>query len=736
MADRDTDVHDRAMRAFDAIWSVEKHQRALSLVCRRFATIRGAQWEGQFAYGDQATTDAEMQVNLGLPRMEINLIQPAAQRAFSDYRANRITVDFRPRGQASDAQSADALDGLYRADENDTRGGGQAAYDVAHDEARLGGFGAWAVEPRWEDEGDEENERQRIGILPIYDADQSVFFDLDAKHQDKSDARHCFVLRSLSRAAFEAAYPDASATTFADKLTWDYDWTRGDSITVADFYETEDRSVLRRTFENEGTKERKTYDDEYLRAEREGDTTLLTELRRTGWRQVSKRRIKRQRVRRWELSGSEVLEDHGYVPGTAIPIVPLFGRRWYVDGIERFAGLTLEAIDAQRVFNMVVSSMTEAAGASPFSRPIFAPEQVQGLEDTWARQNIDRAPYGLARPLLADDGTTILQAGASMTVEPPQVAPNVAALLELTSSIIAKLLGEADQPQTVPANTSAQAIELVQDRGDARDYVYMDAMRVAMERSGEIWLGQARDLYVEEGREMVAVDGEGSQSKVVIGQEAIASDGSAIVLNDLSSGSYQVVVDVGPASKTRRDATVKALFGIAAGYKDAGNMDTANALYGVAVLNMDGEGLDGVKRTLRQNLLPGGWVEPTQEEAAQMAQAAENPAPDPNLLIAQAQMAVAEAERENAMTKRIEAETRRIAAEANAEAARAKAAAALAGIDRDDRAQVLAEVEAATREDRADRQDERDATMGAVDASMRVESHERGMTEGGDGDAA
>ena len=46
------------------------------------------------------------------------------------------------------------------------------------------------------DEEDPESEYQRIRIEPIYDADSCVFFDLDAKRQDKADAKRCYVLTS------------------------------------------------------------------------------------------------------------------------------------------------------------------------------------------------------------------------------------------------------------------------------------------------------------------------------------------------------------------------------------------------------------------------------------------------------------------------------------------------------------------------------------------------------------
>jgi hypothetical protein len=63
------------------------------------------------------------------------------------------------------------------------------AYDNAFEEAVGGGIGAWRLRTVYEDDEDEDNDRQRIMFEPIFDADSSVFFDLNSKRQDKSDAQ-------------------------------------------------------------------------------------------------------------------------------------------------------------------------------------------------------------------------------------------------------------------------------------------------------------------------------------------------------------------------------------------------------------------------------------------------------------------------------------------------------------------------------------------------------------------
>src|SRR5690242_1135751 len=104
-------VHERALKRMDAIWLVQRDERRECLDDRRFATIRGAQWDD--AWGLQFEN---------APRMEVDKVHKELVRLFSDYRNNRIAVDFRPDDENGDEETADSLDGLYRADFED---GGQ-----------------------------------------------------------------------------------------------------------------------------------------------------------------------------------------------------------------------------------------------------------------------------------------------------------------------------------------------------------------------------------------------------------------------------------------------------------------------------------------------------------------------------------------------------------------------------------------------------------------------------------
>lgn len=112
MADKLNDVHARAIEGFTLAQEPTVEEREMALRDRRFVAIAGAQYEG--SWGEQF---------INTPRIEIDKTGLGMDKIFRDYQANRITVDFRPVGDASSEETADMLDGIFRADMYRCNGG-------------------------------------------------------------------------------------------------------------------------------------------------------------------------------------------------------------------------------------------------------------------------------------------------------------------------------------------------------------------------------------------------------------------------------------------------------------------------------------------------------------------------------------------------------------------------------------------------------------------------------------
>jgi hypothetical protein len=522
-------VHANAMAEFDRCQSSLRDERLQCLQDRRFYSLAGAQWEGPL--GDQFENK---------PRFEVNKIHLSVIRIINEYRNNRIAVDFVSKDGAKDDKLADTCNGLYRADEQDSVA--DEAFDNAFEEGVGGGFGAWRLRTVYEDEEDDDNEKQRIRFEPIYDADSSVFFDLDAKRQDKSDAKHCFVLYSMTREAYMAEWDDDPTTWPKEIHQYEFDWLTPDVVYVAEYYKVEEVRETVRIFQTvTGEEER------YTQADFDADEMLEETLAAVGTVEVRQKRVKRRKVRKYIMSGGKVLEDLGYIAGKNIPIVPFYGKRWFVDNVERCMGHVRLAKDPQRLKNMQLSKLGEISALSSVEKPILVPEQVAGHQVMWAEDNLRNYPYLLVNPITGPNGENQISGPVAYT-KSPEIPPAMAALLQLTEQDMAEILGNNQQADKMVSNVSGKAVELIQTRLDMQSFIYMTNMAKAMRRCGEIWLSMAKDVYVEEGRKMKSIGAmEEVQSIEIMKPTIDAETGEVVYENDLSRANFDVAVDVGPS---------------------------------------------------------------------------------------------------------------------------------------------------------------------------------------------
>ena len=623
-------IHAEAMELFDESYLATIDERTQSLQDRRFYVVSGAQWEGQLAelYEKRA-------------KFEVNKALAAVTRITNEYRNNRITVDFIGRGE-SDDELAEMLDGLYRADEQDSVA--EEAYDNAFEEALGGGMGAWRLRAEYEDDEDEDDYSQRIRMEPIYDADMSVFFPSDAMRQDKSDAKWCIVLSRMSRRAFEEEYDEEPVSWQSDRSG--YDWAAPDHVTIAEYYKIEEVKENSYTYKNALGKTEK-----YSDADFEDDPELKDTLLATGSTFVGKKRVSRKRVRKYLLSGTRVLEDCGYIAGKCIPIIIVYGRRWMIEGIERFMGHVRAVKDAQRLKNMQLSKLGEISAVSSAEKPIFLPEQVEGFEQMWADESVVDYSHMLVNAI-EDSAGNKLPHGPLEYTRPPQIPPALAALLQITEQDMSEILGNQQAGEQVVSNISGKAVELIQNKLDMQSFIYRSNFAKGMRRCGEVWLSMAKELYTDSARRKAkVVDKQGIARIVELMTPDIDKESGAVIMkNDISASKFDVIVDTGPAVSSRRAATVRAATGIMGMTQD---QETVQVLSAFALMNMEGEGTADMRSYARKKLLRLGVVKPTPEEMEEMAREAEaNSQPDANAayMEAAAQEALSAAQRNESTT--------------------------------------------------------------------------------------
>ncbi|MGQ6073363.1 portal protein [Serratia sp. IR-2025] len=629
--------HERVMLRFDRAYTPQQDVREKCIEATRFARVPGGQWEGATAAGTKLDDQFEK-----YPKFEINKVATELNRIIAEYRNNRITVKFRPGDREASEELANKLNGLFRADYEETDGG--EACDNAFDDAATGGFGCFRLTSMLVNEYDPMDDRQRIAIEPIYDPSRSVWFDPDAKKYDKSDALWAFCMYSLSPEKYEAEYgktPPASLDISTASL-WNYDWFQPEVVYIAKYYEVRKESVDVISYQQPLTGEIATYDSDQIE-------DIEDELAEAGFVEVARRSVKRRRVYVSVVDGQNFLEKPRRIPGEHIPLIPVYGKRWFIDDIERVEGHIAKAMDPQRLYNLQVSMLADTAAQDPGQIPIVGMEQIRGLEKHWEARNKKRPAFLPLREVKDKAGNIIAGATPAGYTQPAVMNQALAALLQQTSADIQEVTGGSQAMQQMPSNVAQETVNNLMNRSDMASFIYLDNMAKSLKRAGEVWLSMAREVYGSE-REVRVVNEDGTDDIALMNAQVVdRQTGRVVALNDLSTGRYDVTVDVGPSYTARRDATVSVLTNVLNSMLPTDPLRPA--IQGIIMDNLDGEGLEDFKEFNRKQLLNSGIAKPRNQEEQQIVQQAQMAAqsqPNPEMVLAQAQMVAAEAENKKA----------------------------------------------------------------------------------------
>ncbi|WYX00359.1 portal protein [Proteus vulgaris] len=667
--------HERIMLRFDRAHSPQEDVRAKCVEATRFARVPGGQWEGATSAGTKLNDHFEK-----YPKFEINKIATELNRIISEYRNNRITVKFRPGDKEASEDLADKLNGLFRADYEETDGG--EACDNAFDDAATGGFGCFRLTTNLVNELDPMDDRQRISIEPIYDPSRSVWFDPDAKKYDKSDAEWAFCMYSLSTEKYKAEYKkDPTTLDVGIDRSWDYDWFDSDVVYIAKYYEVRKESVDVVSFQNPITSEVVTYDSEQL--EQVGD-----ELIDIGFVEVARRTVKRRRVYVSVVDGDGFLEKSQRIPGEHIPLIPVYGKRWFIDDVERVEGHIAKAMDAQRLYNLQVSMLADSAAQDPGSVPIVGKQQIRGLEKHWENRNKKRPAFLPLNETVDKQGNIIAPAAQVGYTQPQPLNQAMAALLQQTSLDIQEVTGASQAMQQMPSNIAKETVNSLMHRSDMASFIYLDNMAKSLKRAGEVWLSMAREIYGSD-RQVRVVNEDGTDDIALMSVTIRDKQtGEIVAMNDLSTGRYDVTVDVGPSYTARRDATVSVLTNLLAGMLPQDPMRAV--VQGIILDNMDGEGLDEFKEYNRNQLLTQGVVKPRNSEEEQIVAQAQQQAQQPNaeLLAAQGVYLQGQAEVQKTKNEELSIQVKAFQAQTEARVAEAKVVQLLASADSTKRAEI------------------------------------------------
>jgi len=520
----------------------------------------------RFAAGDQWPVDVQnSRVLEARPCLTINKVDAYIRQICNQQRQQRPRIKVHGMNNDSDAKVAEIITGITRHIENQSDA--DQAYDHAFEYCVKMGWGYWRVTTDYvrDDSFDQEIYIKRI------ENPFSVYFDPNSVEPDGSDSEKCLVTTVVSKAVFRKMYPNAEDTQgFSSRGTGDTEseWVTKEDIRIAEYFYTEREKAMIIQL-SDGTT---GYSDEMPSKEALAEAGITVIDKRDTWR---------KKIKWCKLTAMQILEE-GEWAGKFIPIVPVYGQEVRVDDKHKKFGLVRMAKDPQRMYNYWSTALTETVALAPKAKWLLAEGQDEGHENEWAMANIKAMP--VLRYKQTDIEGRIAPAPTRLQPEPPPAG--VMTALQGMNQDLQAVVGIFDPGQLPQGMQSGKSLQGQQSQADMTNFHYYDNLTRSIRHTGRIILDLIPKIY-DRQRVMRIIGDDGKPEMVIINEQGQDEQGVSKVLNDVTVGEYDVVMETGPGYNSKRQEAVDSMMGLLGA--DPTLMQTAGDLI---FRNMDFPGAD------------------------------------------------------------------------------------------------------------------------------------------------
>lgn len=506
------------------------------------------------------------------PMLTINRIPSFLRQVTNDARQNKPSIKVNPVDSGSDPKTAGVIQGLVR--NIQAQSDADVAYDTAVDNAASAGIGYFRIDI---DHAHNDSFEKDICIRPIENI-MSVHHDANTKEFDSSDWEYCFVSDMIPEARFKAQYKDAEPIDWKGSEGLE-DWTTENSVRVAEYWRRTEYERKLLLMSNQ-----MVIDADRLPAEK------FQQLLAMGFTVIAERAAKGYKITHRLMTGKQILRTTEWV-GSIIPVVPVYGEVVNVEGRRHWRSLFRDAKDSQTMLNFWRTASTEMVALAPKSPWVGPAKAFEGYEDVWEKANIESFGY-----LPYNDKSAVAPQRIQST---PLPAAQIQEALQAGDDM-KSIMGIYDASLGARSNeTSGRAIMARQREGDVGTFHFMDNLTRSIRCAGRIIIEMIPHVYNRQ--RVVRVLGDDGKPDLVTINERVVSpdDGVTKVLNDLTAGKYDVVVETGPSYTTQRQEAADAMTQLVQSFPDA-----APILGDLIAKNMDWPDADKVAERLRYLLPP------------------------------------------------------------------------------------------------------------------------------------
>lgn len=530
------------------------------------------------------------------PSLVINHAPKYLRQVVGDQRQNRPQAKVRPFDGESDKDIAFIYEGLLRNIEYISNF--KTVQDTAFRHSAGNGFGYIRIVTEFTDDDAFEQEIKYKRVVNPF----SVTLDPNAKEMDHSDGMFAFYTEWIKREEYRRRYPGKALTDFkTSSNTHEVEWHKEDQVLIAEWFR---RVPVKKTLgllsngkviNMEGVQENKI--------EPEIDGTPVTVVRT--------KEVDSFKTLRYLVSGSDVLEEGKEFPSPYIPIVPIWGEEILrEDGRRDFNSVIRFMKDPNRMYEFMRSAEVEQVALVPKAPYLGTPAMFEGHETAWNQANRKNAPY---LNFNIDPDSPMAKPSREA---PPQVSSGINAAAMMAKEDMKDTTGQYDAGEAITGEVSGKAILARQREGDVSTYTWIDNLTVGITQVAKIAISMIPRIY-DTDRQIRIRNIDDTEEFIKINQVAGQDkEGKDILVNDLSVGKYDVIVETGPSYSTQRVESSESMIAFA----QAMGPQAAGVIADLVAKNQDWPGASEISDRLKK-LLPPGMVELEEGE--------EPPAPPP-----------------------------------------------------------------------------------------------------------
>lgn len=556
----------------------------------------------EFRAGDQWPKEIkDHRSNQNRPCLVVDKCNQYVRQVVNDGRQNRPSIKVRPVDSGADIEVAEIYQGVIR--HILERSNADTAFDSALESAVVGGIGYFRVLTEY---AHSQTFNQDIIVKRVRNP-LTVFIE-PPKEADGSDIGWGFIVDEIDKDEFKDKYPKAKFTDFeTDSQKYD-DWCNGEKVRVCEYWYKEEEDVLTHLLDD-GTVEN---DEIYQKAIASG--LQVPQI-------VDSRTLKQSKIKWCRMTGAEILETRDW-RGQFVPIIPVFGNEYDIDGKVTYSGLIRTMKDPARLYNYSRSAFAERVALTPKAPFVAAAGQVENYPE-W--EDANSGNYSVLRYDPMEIGGSLV--GAPQRQQAADIPAGFAQDMQLAEHDIQGAIGMYAASLGQQSNEkSGKAIMARQREGDVGTFHYHDNLARAIRHLGRILVDLIPHIY--DSSRVVRILGEdGAVDNAEINPSlpvAVQKMGAKAIYN-LNVGVYDVAVSAGASYTTKRQESADAMMQLT-----QANPAIFPLVGDIMIRNMDWPGADDIADRLKTMLPPqiqqaesqkeGQQIPPQVQQAIQMAQ--------------------------------------------------------------------------------------------------------------------